>query len=157
MKVQSVVKTGLLRSMWAGRLLFVVLGLLMIVIAVACAAEVTPAVDDLELVAEQVVDSPDAAELDVDSFAAINPEPEFRELDVEFDLGFYERERLPRDAIEPIYTPKFVSPDESVLRPDEIVMGLVINGDARAYPTGLLRAREMVNDEVGGTPVLVTW
>jgi hypothetical protein len=140
MKVQSVVKTGLLRSMWAGRLLFVVLGLLMIVIAVACAAEVTPAVDDLELVAEQVVDSPDAAELDV-----------------EFDLGFYERERLPRDAIEPIYTPKFVSPDESVLRPDEIVMGLVINGDARAYPTGLLRAREMVNDEVGGTPVLVTW
>jgi hypothetical protein len=38
-----------------------------------------------------------------------------------------------------------------------MVMGLEINGDARAYPTGMLRAREMVNDEVGGTPVLVSW
>jgi hypothetical protein len=36
-------------------------------------------------------------------------------------------------------------------------MGLEINGDAMAYPTGMLRAREMVNDNVGGAPVLVSW
>jgi hypothetical protein len=100
------------------------------------------------------VDSP---KFDVDSFAAINPDPEIREFDADIDFGFDERARLPRDSIEPIYTPKFVHPDDAQLRSDEIVMGLVINGDARAYPTGLLRAREMVNDEVGGTPVLVTW
>jgi len=98
-----------------------------------------------------------AQNFDVDSFAAINPNPEIRELDLEIDLGFDERDRLQRDAIEPIYTPKFVTPNESTLQPDEIVMGLTINGDSRAYPTGLLRVREMVNDEVGGTPVLVTW
>ncbi len=101
--------------------------------------------------------SSDPTEFDVDSFDAINPNPEIRALNPEIDLGFYENERIPRDAIEPIYTPKFVTPDESTLQPDEIVMGLEINGDARAYPTGLLRAREMVNDDVGGTPVLVSW
>jgi hypothetical protein len=36
-------------------------------------------------------------------------------------------------------------------------MGLEINGEARAYPIGIMRIREMVNDDVGGTPVLVTW
>ena len=98
-----------------------------------------------------------APEFDVDSFVELKPNPEIRELDPEIDLGFYERERIPRDAIEPIYTPKFVTPNEVTLQPDEIVMGLIINGDARAYPTGLLRVREMVNDDVGGTPVLVSW
>ena len=36
-------------------------------------------------------------------------------------------------------------------------MGLVINGDDRAYPVTTLNRRKMVNDTVGGTPVLVTW
>ena len=122
--------------------------------AVACTSSVQePLVDDLRPITTPV----DASPFDVDSFVSINPAPKIRELDREIDLGFYERERIPRDAIEPIYTPKFVFPEDSTLRPDEIVMGLVINGDARAYPTGLLRAREMVNDEVGGTPVLVSW
>lgn len=98
-----------------------------------------------------------SVEFDVASFAAINPNPEIRPVDPEVDLGFYENDRLDRDAIEPIYTPKFVAPDEATLQPDEIVMGLAINGDTRAYPTGLLRVRELVNDDVGGTPVLVSW
>jgi hypothetical protein len=46
-------------------------------------------------------------EYDVEGFAGINPIPEIRELDLEIDLGFYERERIPRDAINPVYTPKF--------------------------------------------------
>ena len=128
--------------------------LLLFALAVAC----TPNTQELQVNEVPVAATPsEAAAFDVDSFASINPAPELRELDQEIDLGFYERERIPRDAIEPIYTPKFVSPGDSTLRPDEIVMGLVINGDARAYPTGLMRAREMVNDEVGGTPVLVSW
>ncbi len=64
---------------------------------------------------------------------------------------------IPRDGILPVYNPHFVSAEESNYRDDELVMGLEINGDARAYSVGMLRSREMVNDEVGGTPVLVTW
>lgn len=100
-------------------------------------------------------------EFDSAAFAEINPDPEIRELDYSVDRAFayvdYERDRIPRDAISPVYSPAFVSPDEASLRPEEIVMGLAINGDARAYPVGIMRVREMVNDEVGGTPVLVTW
>ena len=100
-------------------------------------------------------------EFDVDAYAEINPAPVLleviREANLRGEFENYEDYRIPRDAIVPIYSPLFVPPDEATLRPKELVMGLEINGDARAYPVGMLRIREMVNDEVGGTPVLVTW
>ncbi len=40
---------------------------------------------------------------------------------------------------------------------DERVIGLVINGEARAYPINILSSQEIVNDEVGGEVVAVTW
>jgi hypothetical protein len=67
------------------------------------------------------------------------------------------RQLLRRDLIEPIYDPRFVASDQADLEPDELVMGVSINGDSRAYPIRYLRWREMVNDEVGGIPILVTW
>lgn len=73
-----------------------------------------------------------------------------------FDQQFYTG-TLPRDAIVPIYEPAFISPDEIELWPNELVMGIEINGEAHAYPIGLMRRREIVNDEVGGVPVLVSW
>jgi hypothetical protein len=63
---------------------------------------------------------------------------------------------LSRDAIRPVYNPEFTS-NPDAYEDDELVMGVAINGDARAYPIGYLRTREMVNDVVGGTPVLVTY
>lgn len=76
---------------------------------------------------------------------------------IDDDREYTIRQLLPRDGILPIYDPQFVSAEESGYTPDELVMGVEINGDARAYPVGLLRSREMVNDLIGGTPVLVTW
>ena len=73
-----------------------------------------------------------------------------------FDDAEYRQLRRP-DAIPPIYDPEFRSADGSDLPSDELIIGLNINGDARAYPAGLLYHREMVNDTVGGVPVLVTW
>lgn len=64
---------------------------------------------------------------------------------------------IPRDGILPIYEPRFVSAEDTRLGDNELVMGVEINGDARAYSVSVLRTREMVNDEIGGTPVLVTW
>lgn len=37
------------------------------------------------------------------------------------------------------------------------MIGLSLNGDAQAYPVAILPFLEMVNDDVGGIPVLVTW
>jgi hypothetical protein len=64
---------------------------------------------------------------------------------------------LMRDGIAPIYEPEFVPAGESGYRDDELVMGVAIDGEAKAYPVGLLNGREMVNDELAGTPILVTW
>ncbi len=40
---------------------------------------------------------------------------------------------------------------------DDRVIGVTINGDARAYPLRLMRWHELVNDEVGGEPIAVTY
>jgi len=67
------------------------------------------------------------------------------------------RRSLSRDAIRPIYDPTFVSASRAGWEDDTLIVGLEINGDARAYPVSYMNRREIVNDHVGGTPVLVTW
>ncbi len=65
----------------------------------------------------------------------------------------------PRDTIPAILDPVFVPVDEASewMRPDELVLGVEINGDARAYPIEVLSWHEVVNDVVGGMPVAATW
>jgi hypothetical protein len=67
------------------------------------------------------------------------------------------RQSLSRDAILPVYDPAFIGAEQADLRADELVMGVEIEGEARAYPVGFLRFREMVNDRIGPIPFLVTW
>jgi hypothetical protein len=43
------------------------------------------------------------------------------------------------------------------LQEDELILGVAIDGQAKAYPITVLRSREMVNDELAGIPLLVTW
>ncbi len=64
----------------------------------------------------------------------------------------------PKDGIPPIDNPKFESVSSVANLSDrEPVIGLSINGDARAYPLRILTWHEIVNDKVGGTPVTVTY
>ena len=64
----------------------------------------------------------------------------------------------PKDGIPSIDNPKFI-PVAKVknLADSEPVVGLVINGKARAYPLRVLTWHEIVNDELGGVPVTVTY
>jgi hypothetical protein len=39
----------------------------------------------------------------------------------------------------------------------ELILGVEIEGDARAYSVPLLSRHEIVNDVVGGKPIAVTW
>ena len=65
----------------------------------------------------------------------------------------------PRDGIPAIDNPRFSSQTEAEAWLDgrEPVIALEINGDARAYPLQILTWHEIVNDEVGGLPVAVTF
>ena len=66
---------------------------------------------------------------------------------------------LPKDGIPAIFDPRFVSAAEGAeqLRDDDLVIGVSINGDHRAYGVAFLSGREIVNDTVGGRPIAVTW
>jgi hypothetical protein len=65
---------------------------------------------------------------------------------------------LQPDAIRSIDQPQFVRASEaSFMRDDEPVVGVVQNGVAKAYSTWHLDHHEIVNDQIGGKPVAVTW
>ena len=58
--------------------------------------------------------------------------------------------RTLRDGIQPIYDPSLTTPDNSDLKPHEMVLAVEINGDARAYPIEPLVSYEIVNDVWAG-------
>jgi hypothetical protein len=63
------------------------------------------------------------------------------------------------EGIPALLNPSFVSPAEATkwLRDNEPVIFLSHNGESRAYPIQILIWHEIVNDEIGGTPVVVTF
>jgi hypothetical protein len=54
---------------------------------------------------------------------------------------------------------EFLSPEAAKRRlsPDDPVIGLEINGEARAYPIEWIKEPQIVEDIVGGTPIIVTY
>ena len=66
---------------------------------------------------------------------------------------------VPVDGIPPLNDPAFVSPEgaDAWILPSDLVIGVVINGDARAYPRRIIDWHEMVNDTVGGVPVSLAY
>ena len=64
----------------------------------------------------------------------------------------------PKDGIPSIDDPKFVdAADANFISTDDVVLGLEINGEAKAYPLFILVWHEIVNDKVGGAPVAITY
>lgn len=49
------------------------------------------------------------------------------------------------------------SPSAPSLDPDSPVLGVSVQGAARAYPLLALLGPEVVNDELGGQPIVVTF
>jgi len=64
----------------------------------------------------------------------------------------------PKDGIPSIDNPKFAQASSAQFVSDsDVVIGLEINGHAKAYPLFILVWHEIVNDEVGGVPVSITY
>lgn len=64
-----------------------------------------------------------------------------------------------RDGIPSVDSPRFVSVPEAErwVRGEHAVVGVALEGEARAYPVHLLEHHQVVNDRFGDTPVLVTY
>lgn len=66
--------------------------------------------------------------------------------------------RFARDRIPALTDPKFVSVDEvDYLEPRDQVLGFVKDGEAHAYPLRIMIWHEVVNDTVGGVPIVATY
>lgn len=63
------------------------------------------------------------------------------------------------DRIRAIDEPESVtaSAADRFLGDDDPVLGLVMEGEARAYPLDYLNTHEIVNDRLGDTPIAATW
>ena len=65
----------------------------------------------------------------------------------------------PPDGIPSIDNPKFMNVQDAAnfISDSDLVLGLNINGDTRAYPLLILVWHEIINDKVGGVPVAITY
>ena len=63
----------------------------------------------------------------------------------------------PRDGIPAIDRPRFVKAEKSEISPNDRVLGLVMNGIAKAYPIAILNWHEIVNDRFRNEPVVVSF
>lgn len=63
----------------------------------------------------------------------------------------------PKDGIPSIDQPIFDTAATTPFQDDDLVVGMVINGEAKAYPFNVLNWHEIVNDTVGGVNVTVSY
>lgn len=64
---------------------------------------------------------------------------------------------LPRGAIAAIRHPSFVSAKDADISDKEWILGVHIDGEARAYSLTLLNSHEVVNDAVGDKNFAAVW
>jgi Protein of unknown function (DUF3179) len=64
---------------------------------------------------------------------------------------------MARGRIPSVDDPQFVSAAAAKIPPEAWVLGVTLDGVARAYSLNLLNAHEVVNDRIGTKPVSVVW
>ncbi len=64
---------------------------------------------------------------------------------------------LPRGRIGAVFEPKFVSAAEADISGDAWILGVAIDGQARAYSLNLLNRHEVVNDRIGDQSFAAVW
>ena len=91
----------------------------------------------------------------------------YRNIDSRFETYFRDRQDSARirldeirwggvvqDGIPPLRNPEMLTIEQAAyLEDDNIVFGIEINGDARAYPKRILAWHEMFTDTIGGVPI----
>ncbi len=97
-----------------------------------------------------------ATEASPDRWRTEWPKTDFAKTSIDFDEII--SGGPPKDGIRSIDNPMFVPVAEmDDLAPTEPVIGLVVGGEARAYPLRILTWHEIVNDTIAGVPVAVTY
>ncbi len=97
-----------------------------------------------------------AAHADPSVWKRIWPNTDFEKHSVDYKTILWGG--VPKDGIRSIENPQFFPLSKAAnLAPTEPVIGVIINGEAKAYPLSVLTRHEIANDVVGGVPVAVTY
>lgn len=64
---------------------------------------------------------------------------------------------LPRGRIAAVFDPQFVTASEAKIPDDAWVLGVQVEGQAKAYSLNLLNRHEVVNDQSGDTEFAAVW
>ncbi len=76
----------------------------------------------------------------------------------EADFERSARRAAPRDAFPVFHNPPMVPASQAAgLRDDDWVIGVTVNGQAKAYPVAVMGVHELGNDTCGGEPIAVSW
>ena len=122
----------------------------------------------LESTATAPTDPPGSAE------PALSCEEPFADTEINFEPGYWDQTDFcqhsvplsefesggpPPDGIQPIDNPSFVEQEsgDEWLGADWPVIAFEHEDEARAYPLAILLLHEIVNDEIGGKPVAITY
>ena len=102
---------------------------------------------------------PAATDTPAPQAAATPAEPEEPDATADGDVSLQIVTLLPPDAIPAINNPSFITAGEAdgQLRLTDLVIGVSIDGEHRAYGAAFLSAHEIVNDTLGGRAIAVTW
>ncbi len=63
----------------------------------------------------------------------------------------------PKDGIPSLDNPQFDSASNTPFSSKELVIGIMVNGEAKAYPIGIMNWHEIVNDTVGGLNLTISY
>lgn len=72
-----------------------------------------------------------------------------------FDDEHFSRDLEPFPALNEVLP--VAAADATWMQPDDLVLGAVHNGEARAYPLFMMTLHHVANDTLGGEPYLVTF
>ena len=64
---------------------------------------------------------------------------------------------LPRGKIAAVFEPRFAPAAEAEIADDAWVLGVELDGEARAYSLNLLNTHEVVNDSIGERSFAAVW
>ena len=65
---------------------------------------------------------------------------------------------VPKDGIPSLDSPTLIQADDAhYLLDDDLIFGVVVNGEQRAYPLKILDRHEIVNDEIKGGPITLLY
>jgi hypothetical protein len=63
----------------------------------------------------------------------------------------------PKEVYQPVQVKTFAPKNQNRINNNKLVIGVMINGVAKAYPVQIISYHHQVADSVGGTPVIITY